>query len=518
MTAAKMSPRSMWDAIVLGSGIAGLTAAAALARQGRQVLVLEQHGVAGGLTQTFARQDWTFATGVHYLSGVAPIPGPEGAFGRLLAWLSDGALEFADCGNPYDIIRLPGFEFGIGHPESAYQEALKQRFPEQHLAIGQCFEEMAAARRSAFSLLAMRGMPSWMAWGLRMLRGAELHRFAERTLADALAPIDDPHLRAVLGARWGDYGATPSTAPLLEHAMVTGAYNGGAFYPVGGPARFAAALRPVIEAAGGELRLGADVRRVEIVDGRVAGVTFETGGQRMTEPAQHVISAMGVVNTVSSLDPSVASTWQDSVRTLQAGPSYMALYLGFEGDIRAAGASSANVWVYESEDIDRLWHEPADEDAPGLFVSFPSLKDPAHAGKPTGEVLAWCDTRPFDAWLRLPPGERPEEYHAFKARIEERLLAQFKRHFPGLAPLVRYHEASTPVTQQRFLRSPDGAMYGIEMSAQRLETPALNVRTPVPGLLLAGQDVSGAGLQAACMSGLLAAAALAPGLLRRLGG
>jgi len=40
----------------------------------------------------------------------------------------------------------------------------------------------------------------------------------------------------------------------------------------------------------------------------------------------------------------------------------------------------------------------------------------------------------------------------------------------------------------------------------------------VPGLLLAGQDVSGPGIQAACMSGLLAAAAVEPSLLRRLGG
>jgi hypothetical protein len=53
---------------------------------------------------------------------------------------------------------------------------------------------------------------------------------------------------------------------------------------------------------------------------------------------------------------------------------------------------------------------------------------------------------------------------------------------------------------------------------QRLASDALNVRTPVPGLLLAGQDVSGPGIQAACMSGLLAAAAIEPTLLRRLGG
>jgi all-trans-retinol 13,14-reductase len=49
------------------------------------VLVLEQHSVPGGLTQTFQRQHWTFATGVHYLGGVGPLAGPDGQFGRQLA-------------------------------------------------------------------------------------------------------------------------------------------------------------------------------------------------------------------------------------------------------------------------------------------------------------------------------------------------------------------------------------------------------------------------------------------------
>jgi all-trans-retinol 13,14-reductase len=99
----------MWDTIVVGSGIAGLSAGTALSRCKQRVLVLEQHRVAGGLTQTFTRLDWSFATGVHYVSGVGPDAGTGGQFSRILQWLTGGQLQFSSCGNPYDIVRLPGF-------------------------------------------------------------------------------------------------------------------------------------------------------------------------------------------------------------------------------------------------------------------------------------------------------------------------------------------------------------------------------------------------------------------------
>ena len=265
----------MWNTIVIGSGISGLTAAAALARWGQRVLVLEQHRVAGGLTQAFRRHDWTFATGVHYVSGVGPDPGADGQLGRMLQWLTDGALQFAPCGNPYDHVRLPGFEFGIEHPQSAFRAALEARFPARRAAIRAWFEQLDAASQSARSLLVMRGLPGWLAWGWRLWNGAEIRRFSEQTLGEALTAIDDPHLRAVLGARWGDYGSAPQTAPLLEHALVTGAYDSGAYYPVGGPVRFAQTLLPVIESAGGQVCLGADVEQIVATHGRASAVVFE---------------------------------------------------------------------------------------------------------------------------------------------------------------------------------------------------------------------------------------------------
>jgi all-trans-retinol 13,14-reductase len=57
-----------WDAIVIGSGIGGLAAAALLAKHGGQrVLVLERHYVAGGFTQSFHRPGYEWDVGVHYI-------------------------------------------------------------------------------------------------------------------------------------------------------------------------------------------------------------------------------------------------------------------------------------------------------------------------------------------------------------------------------------------------------------------------------------------------------------------
>jgi all-trans-retinol 13,14-reductase len=197
--------------------------------------------------------------------------------------------------------------------------------------------------------------------------------------------------------------------------------------------------------------------------------------------------------------------------------AFLSLYVGLEGDIAAAGASTANRWIYASDDVGRLWRDAADEDAPNLFVSFGSLKDPAHDGPPTAEVLAIAAPGACARWLGGNDGAAPDaDYAAWKDWVADRLLAQFVRHFPALRPMVRHHELATPLTQRRYTRTPDGSMYGLELSGARLTSPALDVRTPLPGLLLAGQDVFGPGVPAAFMSGMVAAASVEPALWREL--
>jgi all-trans-retinol 13,14-reductase len=509
------SARAKFDAIVIGSGIGGLAAAAALAKRGRGVMLLERHLQLGGLTQTFRRREYTFATGVHYIGGAGEEPGSENRFGRLLRWLTDGRLRFASIGSPYDIVRLPGFEFPIEAPRAAYVARLKATFPDETLAIDRYFAACDEAQKASIGLLAARALPAVLATLVYLFNVRRVRRALGTTAAEAVHEIRDGRLAALLTARWGDYGMGPAQAPFAIHALVTGSYYAGAYYPVGGPARFAQALGQTVAGAGGELRTRAAVARILVAGGRATGVRLDSGE---TIDAPIVISAMGAHNTAAALPDGVALEWREAIGALEPGVSYVTLYLGLRGDIRQHGATPANVWVYESNEIGRVWERPADEDAPALYVSFPSLKDAAHqdARHHTAEVVAICRWEPFTAWARSAPGDRPEEYQATKSWIAENLLAQFKRHFPRLAPLVDFHELSTPLTQASFVAADRGAMYGMQMSAERMRHGALSVRTPVPGLLLAGQDAASPGIQGAFMGGFMAAAAVEPGLWREM--
>ncbi len=61
-----------FDTIIIGSGLSGLTCASLLAKLGKNVLVLEQHYVAGGSTHVFEQAGYEFDVGLHYVGNLGP--------------------------------------------------------------------------------------------------------------------------------------------------------------------------------------------------------------------------------------------------------------------------------------------------------------------------------------------------------------------------------------------------------------------------------------------------------------
>ena len=132
-----------FDVIVIGSGIGGLACAVALSRSRRKVLVLEQHFVAGGLTQTFSREGFTWDVGLHYLGDMHEGGGAR----RVLDWLSDEAIHFSPVGVVYDTVNFPeGFEVLFPGTQAALKLELQERFTASRAALEAYFSAEDAAQ------------------------------------------------------------------------------------------------------------------------------------------------------------------------------------------------------------------------------------------------------------------------------------------------------------------------------------------------------------------------------------
>jgi all-trans-retinol 13,14-reductase len=423
----------------------------------------------------------------------------------------------------YDRVHFPGFTLDFEHPIERLVQVLKARFPHEAAGIDRYFQSLREGRKALEAVLAAHSMPQLVSRGLMWWKDEEVQRWVGRTLMEVIREcVIDPKLQAVLAAQWGDHGGRPSQASFALHAAVMASYFDGAWYPVGGSAVFAEAFSQSVRASGGELRTGESVAAIRVHDGRVQGVTLESG---VSIDARCVVSDAGARNTLRLLpSEEVDYDWARDALEIEPSVGYVGLYLGLEGDVAANGGTTANDWIYESWDVDQLWRNPLIEpDAPMMFVSFPSLKDPKHdpgeRSRHTCEIVTFVDPDAFTPWEReaMRKGEaRDPGYLELKEKIEQNLLSQFGRHYPRLAPMVRYVTSSTPISVATYTGAEHGAMYGLATTPQRFLSDALRPRTPIGGLFLAGQDACCPGVTGALLGGLMAAIAAEPRLLALL--
>jgi all-trans-retinol 13,14-reductase len=506
-----------FDVIVIGSGMGGMTTATALSRFGHRVLLLEQAPSIGGLTHSFSRDGFTWDVGLHYCG----LFGHDQMGGRVLDWLSDGAVEFHSIGTVYDTLHLPdGLDISVGRPAEAYEMELKERFPDHAAEIDAYFEALFAARDAAALVASERLMPATVRSDRDRSQRAEIEQWCGRTTREVISEyISDPKLAAVLSARWGTFGGRPTESSFGIHALIMSHYFDGAGYPVGGGAAIAHGLVPVIESAGGSVRAATPVDEILIQGGRAVGVRTDAGEEFL---APVVVSAIGAGGTVKELLPSSIGEqpWAAEIRSFEPAICHFELSLGFEGDIDRHGATRSNDWFYTSWDVDQaVWS--VDEPIPMMFVSFPSLKDPAHDPGPSQRHT--CDCMVLANWSTVADfadggaARRPDEWAAFKRDVEARMLAFFEARYPALAPLIVHRVLSTPLATVSFTAHEEGGFYGVEATPRRMLSDALSVRTPVDGLFLTGQDTLTPGIAGAMMSGMICAATIDERVWKKLG-
>lgn len=511
------TPEGHWDTLIVGSGIAGMACGAALSKHGHRVLLLEQHYVPGGMTHSFSRKGFRWDVGVHCLGeqNKGDVPG------KLLHWLTDGRLEMNRLPELYERFWFPdGYQATYCSDVGRFQEQLIKEFPAEAKGLRKYFKLVSTVFNVARPFYALKATPIAVNRFFSAAIGWTWRRYWGRTTREVMDELfTDEHLKAILVSQWGYYGSPPSRSSFGMHAMVCRHFFDGAFYPVGGAESFARCLLETISEGGGQTFVAASVSKILIEHGRAIGVEL-ANGQKLH--ADRVVSAVGAKNTIHRLLPEAQrqTDWAKSLDSITSSPAYFCLNLGFEGDLRAAGASETNNWLMESWDVDQAFWDLSDPDAvpPITYLSFPSMKDPQlEAGnRHTGEVLAFVKWGRFEQWSDTRRGRRPAEYEALKQQVAQRLIRHLERKLPRIMKHLVFHELATPLSTHHFTRSWEGGIYGYETTPDRFGNPYLTAHSPIRGLFLTGGDVVAPGVAGALVSGVITAAAIKPRVFLKL--
>ncbi|MFF9208739.1 MULTISPECIES: phytoene desaturase family protein [unclassified Streptomyces] len=497
-----------YDAVVIGSGAGGLTTAVCLARQGRRVAVFEQHYTAGGYTHAYRRRGWEWDVGIHYVGQLAP----REPVRVVSDYLTDGALQWAPLGDPYDEFRLAGEVYRAPVGLEAHKAGLIARFPAERAGIEALFA-LVSRCRAVLPVLALGRLSGPVARRLaRALRAAAVPPQALRPAREVVCElIGDERLRqAVLTQSALLLADSTAHLPFFMVAVLFEHFRTGAWYPVGGSAAIARAMLEPIRAAGGEVFVRAPVARIDEDGARASGVVLANGA-RVGAPV--VVSSAGAQNTFGTL---LRGRLAESGRLagMRRGFPFVLLFLGFDGDAAELGLPRHNMMVTDG-DCDGFFDGTKGRTS-GLFLSFSCAKDPTwttrHPGRSTGEILAYVRPGLFEAFHQSRWRDRDPAYLALKAEITAELLDQLYRHLPRTRGRVAYHELGTPLSAEHFAGWPGGSLYGLAKDVAAFgdgHRPGLadwlRPRTGIEGLYLAGQDCLAGGFLGAVTGGLLAA-------------
>ncbi|MGB5447868.1 MAG: NAD(P)/FAD-dependent oxidoreductase [Woeseiaceae bacterium] len=498
---------SDYDAIVIGSGMGGLTTAALLSELGWKVCALEQHYTAGGYTHSYERNGYEWDVGVHYIGDV----GTQTQTKRMFDFLSDGKLKWAPMDAEYDRFYIGDKVFNAKAGKQAFRDNLLRQFPNEQQAIDD-YMKLLAGSGGALSAFGMgRAMKPWQqALARPYLKWKTPSIFFEKTY-DVLSRLtDDDELIAVLCGQWGDMGLPPKQSTFMVHAMIARHYLYGGYYPVGGAWKIADSIIPKIQKTGGEVFTYAEVTEILVENSKVRGVRMKDGHRI---DCDCVISSAGVDNTFRHLlaaDVVENSGYSSKLAAVKPSFAHLGVYIGLKSTAEELGLPKTNFWIYPGADYDAAVDAfVADPDAPFpvVYISFPSAKDPdylnRHPNTATIEIVAPAPYEWFAKWQETTWGKRGDDYDAFKSALGERLMAHLYEKMPELRGKVDYYEVSTPLSTNWFGGYHQGELYGLAHTPERMQQKWLRPQSKIPGLWLTGQDILTCGVTGAMMAGML---------------
>ena len=454
-----------YDVIIIGSGLGGLICARQLAKEGRNVLVLERQAQPGGCVQSYRRGDFEFDTGLHYVGGLAEGQPLYEAFEQLglmrLPWVRLDADGF-------DRVTIGRQNFPLCEGFDRFASTLGEYFPQEKTALKQYVDML-------------HHLPS-------------LEEAVEVNAYDWLTSLfRDPLLINVLSATAMKMELRRESLPLFNFAHSMSSYIQSSWRLRGGGNMIVESLVNDIKSFGGEVVCRAEVKELVEKAGRIVSAKCPNG---KTYEGRMFISDVHPQLTFGWLKDSYAlkgifrrriqaleNTFGIFTASLVLKPNTLPYFNHNKYIYR-----KANVWTFH-EDIGGVG---------GVMVScrVPTSGDYARQI----DLLTPMPWALCKYWVDSVVGRRGEIYELQKERMADDCIRLAERVIPGLRDMVEKRYTSTPLTWRDYTLSPCGSAFGIRKDCRQPLITMLSPKTPIPNLFLTGQSLVLHGLEGVTMT------------------
>jgi len=493
--------------VVIGGGHNGLVCACYLARAGERVIVLERADEVGGAvhtTETFPGFRFDTHAVAHNMINMTDIPQD--------LQLDRHGLDYLEM-DPFTTALSPtGAAFRLYRDVERTCDDIARTNPTEARAYRRFIQTFEPLIRAALGVMAasgargrLRALPGQVTAGVRMLR-----RLGPSGLATVLASpyarlleeeLPAERLRAPIAALAAHATVGPDTPGGAFYAMWQAAYHqSGMWHPRGGSGALAHALARRLKSLGGAVRTGADVTRIEVRRGRVAGVTLRSGEAIATD---RVVAAINPKITLLELLPpgSLAERLLARVRATHIANAVQFVVhvavtrLPAYRDLPGTDAwNGMQAMTRDLPQVSRAFAEataglaPAD---PPVYAFTTSAIDPTLA--PPGQHTLYLACPAYPA--RFADGTSWRDRAEAEA---ERLIEAMTEFVPELPETIIDVRPWTPLEAEQRIRLLGGHPMHLDITADQLLSlrplPGLGrYRTPVRGLYLSGAGTNPSG-------------------------
>lgn len=493
-----------FDAVIIGSGLGGLSCAAAFARQGFKALVLEQHDKPGGYATSFKRPGgFEFDVSLH-----STTVGERNGLHNLIPGFPEiTEVEFVPHPSLYRAI-FPDHDIRVPNRNlPGYIDQLTKAFPDEKEGINALFDEMRLLTEELSRLMSSAGNVDMSRFPIDF---PHVVRFFGSTWGQIVdEKIKNAKLKGIISALWAYYGLPPSKLASIYYAFPTYGYlAAGGFYPKGRSQTISNALVSFIEARGGKVLLGSRVEKILVKDETAYGV--RTADQK-EYTGRVVVSNANAYDTFHSLleRDDHLKDYLARMDGFSVSLSSFLIFLGLKKDlVHELKLTDAEVFHYSTYDMEAAYQGSlnADLSNPEFGLMLYDILYPGYSPKGKN-TISLITLQGYDHWKPYEAGYwsgNKKEYRAEKERMADLLIRQAEKTIlPGLSQAIEVKEIGTPLTNVRYTRNYRGAIYGWDQTLENSNPRRLPHATPIKNLYLAGAWTSpGGGYGGVIASGL----------------